>query len=406
MMKPACSTKVSCRSSVVMTMLYGLLASLVIASPQLLDAGENNTLTEEELADGWILLLDGQTLFGWEATSRADWKVAEGVMSVEEGEPGLLCTTSEFGDYELRLDFRAPATTNSGVFLRTAVGPKDPSSDCYELNIAGVDLSPFPTGSLVGRKRGAPPLDAGKWHSYHVTARGGHFVVRLDGQAVLDYTDPVPLGRGRIGLQLNSGKVEFRNIKLKPLGLEEIFGGKDLSAWTVYPDRKSEFSVTPEGNLRVRNGNGQLETNGRWADFTLQLDCFVNGKHLNSGIFFRSIPGQFWQGYESQIHNGYRQGDRTKPVDCGTGGFYRRQDARRVVADDFQWFHKTLIASGPHMAAWINGLQVSDWTDTRPASENPRQGLRLEAGTIIIQGHDPTTDLLFRDIRIVEMPMR
>ena len=387
-------------------MICIILCGLVIVLSGPVRAAENNTLTEEELGDGWILLFDGETLFGWEAASRADWKVADGVIVVEEGEPGLLSTTSEFGDYRLKLDFRAPATTNSGVFLRTAARPSDPASDCYELNIATEDVSPFPTGSFVRRKRGAPPPTPAQWHSYEVTARGGHFVVRLDGNAVLDYTDPQPLGRGRIGLQLNSGKVEFRNIKLKPLGLEKIFNGKDLSGWTVYPDRKSKFSVTADGDLNVQNGNGQLETTGRWADFTFQFDCFVNGKHLNSGIFFRSIPGEFWHGYESQIQNGYRDGDRTKPVDCGTGGFYRRQDARRVVVDDFEWFHKTLIVSGPHMATWVNGIQVSDWTDTRPPNENPRRGLRLEPGTITIQGHDPTTDLSFRNIRISEMPRR
>jgi hypothetical protein len=77
-----------------------------------------------------------------------------------------------------------------------------------------------------------------------------------------------------------------------------------------------------------------------------------------------------------------------------------------VVADDLEWFHLTLIAGGPQMAAWVNGLQVSDWTDDRPAHENPRQGLRLAPGTIMIQGHDPTTDISFREIRGVELSPR
>ncbi len=49
-------------------------------------------------------------------------------------------------------------------------------------------------------------------------------------------------------------------------------------------------------------------------------------------------------------------------------------------------------------------LRVADWTDTRKPDPNPRNGLRLEAGTIQIQGHDPTTDLSFRNLRIGEMP--
>ena len=165
-------------------------------------------------------------------------------------------------------------------------------------------------------------------------------------------------------------------------------------------------SVTPEGELQVKDGNGQLESDGQYADFTLQIEIFSNGKHLNSGIFFRSIPGEFWQGYESQIHNGFEGDDRALPIDFGTGGFYRRQKARRVVANDFEWFHKTLIVNGPHMAAWVEGYPVSDWTDKRKPNENPRRGLRLNKGTIIIQGHDPTTNLSFRKIRIAEMPAR
>jgi hypothetical protein len=111
-------------------------------------------------------------------------------------------------------------------------------------------------------------------------------------------------------------------------------------------------------------------------------------------------------GYECQIQNGCEDGDRSKPQDCGTGGIFRRQNARRIVADDFEWFHMTLHADDRHMAAWVNGYQVSNWSDNRAPDENPRRGLRLEPGTIIIQGHDPTTDLSFRNLRIAEIPER
>ena len=108
-------------------------------------------------------------------------------------------------------------------------------------------------------------------------------------------------------------------------------------------------------------------------------------------------------GYESQIHNGMKDGDPSRPNNCGTGGIFRRQDARRIVARDRKWFTKTIVAHGPHMSVWVNGLQVSDWTDTRSPHENPRKGLRTAAGSIIIQGHDPETNLRFRNLRVVEM---
>ena len=132
----------------------------------------------------------------------------------------------------------------------------------------------------------------------------------------------------------------------------------------------------------------------------------MGGAGLNSGIFFRSIPGDPMNGYEAQIHNVFLEGDRTKPKDCGTGGIFRRKNARKVVADDFEWFPMTIHVDDKHMAGWVKGIPVSDWTDNRAPDENPRKGLRLEAGTIIIQGHDPTTDFSFRNLRITELPER
>ncbi|NLF73456.1 MAG: DUF1080 domain-containing protein [Candidatus Anammoximicrobium sp.] len=362
-------------------------------------------LGSDELAEGWISLFDGQTLFGWKADSQADWRVEDGTIVVGAGEKGLLGTTTQFCNYVLRVDFNAEQGTNSGIFLHTVLQHQEPATDCYELNIAESD-NPFPTGSLVQRQKAEVSVASGQWHSYEVTVDGDRVLVKLDGQQVLDYTDPKPLRRGHIGLQLNSGRIAFRNIRLKPLGVTSLFNGRDLTGWKTYPQMASKFTVSEAGELHVENGRGQLESEGQYADFALQLECQTHAPRLNSGVFFRCIPGEEMNGYECQIHNGFQDDDRTKPQDCGTGGFFRRQNARRVVADDLHWFSMTLIADGAHMAAWVNGYQVSDWTDDRPANENPRKGLRLEPGTIMIQGHDPTTDISFRNLRIAQWAPR
>ncbi|NLE39602.1 MAG: DUF1080 domain-containing protein, partial [Pirellulaceae bacterium] len=320
-------------------------------------------------------------------------------------EPGLLHTTCQWGNYQLTLEFRADEATNSGVFLRTPPVVTDVARRAYEVNIAPAD-NPFPTGSLVERLRSAEDTSGQGWRTMDITADGPRVTVAIDGREVLDYTDPKPLGRGYIGLQFNQGKIEFRNVKLRPLGMKPIFNDRDLSGWKTFPNVKSVFGVTTDGELSVKDGPGQIETAGQYGDFTLQLDVFVRGRGLNSGVFFRCIPGEPMNGYESQIHNGFVGGDRTKPVDCGTGGIFRRANARYVVADDFEWITKTIHVDGPRMAVWVNGYQVTDWTDTRKPDPNPRRGLRLEPGTVQIQGHDPTTDLLFRNLRIAELPKR
>ncbi len=361
-------------------------------------------LTKEELAAGWISLFDGQTLFGWKAHSEANWKVENGAIVVTSGKPGLLCTTVQFDNYVLKADFRAAKGTNSGIFLRTAQVPakEDITTKCYELNIAPPD-NPFPTGSLVGRRKYAEAGETAGWRTFEATVDGPKVVIKLDGQQVLSYDDPNPAPRGYIGLQLNSGKCEFKNIKLQPLGLASIFNGKDLAGWKEPAGSLSKFTVTKEGELNVKNGKGTLESDAQFGDFVLQLECISHAKNLNSGIFLRSIPGEINNGYESQIHNGFKDGDRAQPLDCGTGGIYRRINARRVIPNDEEWFHKTVIADGPHLSVWVNGYQVTDWTDTRAPDKNPRNGLRLEKGTLQIQGHDPTTNLSFRHLRAKEM---
>ncbi len=316
-----------------------------------------------------------------------------------------MTTTAEFACYELHVEFRADLGAKSGIFLSTDLDPADLRTDCYALAIAGAD-DPFPTGSLVQRQAVNVELPGEGWQSYDIQVSAGHVIVHLDGQRVLDYVDPRPLQRGRIGLQHHTGRVAFRNLRLRALGLQPLFNGHDLSGWTSYPEMPSRFSVTPEGWLNVQDGRGQLETEQSFGDFALQLECLSHAVGLNSGMFYRCLPGQEMNGYEVQIHNGFHDGDRTRPVDCGTGGIFRRQDARRVVSNDLEWFYLTIIAQGPHVAVWVNGYQVTDWTDQRAPDPNPRRGLRLEPGTIMIQGHDPTTNLSFRNLQAAAWPPR
>jgi len=57
-------------------------------------------------------------------------------------------------------------------------------------------------------------------------------------------------------------------------------------------------------------GRGFLETESTWGDFILQAQIKTNGKHLNSGIFFRAMPGTAEEpsnGYEAQVQNAYEQ---------------------------------------------------------------------------------------------------
>ena len=370
-----------------------------------------NWLTRDELSQGWIRLFDGHTLFGWKSNSALGWSVSEGVITADSRDAkdkGLLVSTTRFANYELRCDYRLEKGGNSGIFLRTAVSPTDPAVDCYELNMC--DTHPdFGTASLVKRIKPAKPiLGDGGWHSFGVKVDGPKISVKFDGTDVLDYTDSTekPLTTGSIGLQMNGGKIEFRNIYLKPLEMNSLFDGQSVKGWRVVPGSKSQFEVQ-DGTIHATNGRGFLETETTSANFVFQFEAITNGDKLNSGIFFRAMKGTEKDpsnGYEFQIHNGFKDQDRTRPDDHGTGAIFKRVSARRVISSDRQWFAGTLIADGLHISTWVDGTQVVDWTDVRTPNENPREGSRVAAGHFSLQGHDPTTDLAFRNLRLAETP--
>lgn len=376
------------------------------------------TLTEHEITDGWIQLYDGQTLVGWHANNDVNWHInADGEIEADSGGIGLLLTNVPFADYELRCDYWVAKGANSGIFLRTVEEPKDPATECYELNIC--DSHPkFKTASLVGRTQPTKEVTGEEtWKSFHVTIDGDSIKVKLDGEDVLDFTDTSEGRRrtGFIGLQKNEGLAKFRNVYLKPLSGMPLFNGTDLAGWRTVLGSKGKFEVVDK-TIHVTGGQGFLETEQAWDNFVLQFEAKTNGggssssssgSDINSGIFFRLNPGTEKNpsdGYELQIDNGITDNDRSKPKNAGTGSIFRRTLARWVGSDDQTWFAATLVAHGDHFSVWVNGFQVTDWTDKRTPDANPRRGLKLEAGPISLQAHDETTDADFRNLRLTKSP--
>jgi hypothetical protein len=330
-----------------------------------------NALAPQEIAEGWILLFDGETHFGWK--SNGNVQVSDGALTIAKDASATF--TTAFGDFDLHFECRGAgrlAFTSEAGKASSSVG-----SDSWQTVVMEARQDPDRKGSITASVASTPQAVRGK------VAYG---------------PSPVSL------LFERSDSLSVRNVKLKPIGLKSIFNGKDLSGWKVIPGHKSKFSVNEKGELTIKDGNGDIQTEGQWDDFVLQLEVFSHGKHLNSGVFFRCLPGQFWSGYEAQIRNQWEGDDRNKAVDYGTGGIYNRQPARKVVSNDHEWFTMTVVARGKHIATWVNGYQVTDFTDQRPLSMSARKGCKLDKGPISLQGHDPTTDLSFRNIRIAELP--
>ena len=368
------------RSSLRWIIPFTAIATIAILSPARADEqAKPNTLTPKEIEKGWLLLFDGETTFGWKVDG--DAKVEKGVLILGGAKQTTITTMTPFGVAELELEClqgEGKLHFHNEHNLSTGSGGK---KLLHKLSQAQCGESYYVFFACCGNSIGD---FAG--YSYSLDARPTTSPVQIT----------VPAGK----------TLQLQNIKLRPGEMQPVFNGKDLTGWKVFPGEryKSHFSVTNEGWLNVKNGPGDLQTDGQYDDFILQLECISNGKALNSGVFFRCVAGQYQNGYEAQIQNGYKDGDRTRPVDYGTGAIYRRVPARKVVSNDHEWFTMTVAAQGKHIATWVNGYQTVDWTDERQPNDNPRNGSKTGKGHISIQGHDPTTDLSFRKIRIAEMP--
>jgi hypothetical protein len=360
-------------------------------------------LPTEELDLGWIRLFDGQSLLGWKATSDVDWKVENDHIVATKGEPGFLLTEVRFSDYEIELEFQADEKTNSGLFLRTSDDVKDPAKDCYEINIAPTD-NPFPTGSIVGRAKVSEQVTApesDQWHSLHALVDQDHVQVWVNGQQAADYKDTTGLAAGKIGLQFREGAIRFRNIRLRPIGYS-VLPKAEKSDWNE-PAGAIEATFTDNGTIKLKGGRGHIELLQPHANLCLQATALTLTENVNSGIFFRCIPGEDMNGYECQVHHGFKE-DRRRAVDAGSGSIFRRQNAKAVLSDEGKPVHITIVADGPTMATWVEGIPVVTWTDTRAPNDNPRKGLRTEAGTIMLQGHDPGSEVEFTALSICPLP--
>lgn len=200
--------------------------------------------------------------------------------------------------------------------------------------------------------------------------------------------------------------VQLRSIAFRPRPVTDITPHAIGDAWKPIlhpklPKEKAPTWTIKDGVLRAVGGPGCLEyQKEQYGDFILQLEVRTKVRHANGGVFFRTMPGSFMNGYEAQIYNRCIDNDVARPATWATGAIDDRQNTRRLVSRDGEWFHYTIAAIGDRLATWVNGCQTVDWQDTRKENENPRQGKRTAAGTIQLQAHDAGTDVEFRNLRI------
>lgn len=176
-------------------------------------------------------LFNGKDLSGWEGDLSL-WKVVD--HAIVGDSPGIkhnqfLATKEEFGDFELKLEFRMKdGIGNSGVQFRSKRVANSTEISGYQ-----ADVGEKYWGCLYDESRRnktlveAPTelestLKKGDWNEYSIRAQGDQILLKLNGVTTVDYreSDPEIARKGIIALQVHSGgplKVEFRNLRIRKL---------------------------------------------------------------------------------------------------------------------------------------------------------------------------------------------
>lgn len=167
-----------------------------------------------------VALLNGKNTEGWHASgTKNQWVVENGVLKSPASGSNLI-TDQRFQDFKLHIEFRYPAHSNSGVYLRGRyeVQVEDGLAEPSNVGIGGI------YGYIIPNQRFTK--GPGEWQSYDITLIGRRVTVVANGKTIIcDQVIPGITGGaldsregepGPIMLQGDHGPIEYRNIVITP----------------------------------------------------------------------------------------------------------------------------------------------------------------------------------------------
>jgi hypothetical protein len=223
----------------------------------LTDGSIDNTLTNQEKQEGWVLLFDGQSLDSWKVFNKQSepdgWKIEDGTLAFtgkdnkKTNEKSNLITKDQYEDFELALDWKISEGGNSGIMFHVVENAKYPEPYHTGPEMQILDDERHPDAKQNNNKRiagsnydlytpSAKANPAGEWNSIRLRVENGKVEHYMNGKKVVEYQlgsdqwkedvknskfvtfpDYGTAGKGHIAFQDHDDKVWFRNIKIRKL---------------------------------------------------------------------------------------------------------------------------------------------------------------------------------------------
>lgn len=409
---------------------------------------------EPVIASGFTPLFDGKSLDGWwgcgtedpakwkaltaEALARkradslsdirAHWQAIDGELR-NDGNGLYLTSEREFGDIELRLEYRTEARADSGIYLR----------GCPQVQIWDwTDPAKFErggdkgSGGLWNNSPGAPGKDPltradrpfGEWNQVRVIQVGARTWVWLNDQPVVvgavmeNYFDrkrPLP-ARGPIQLQTHGGKITWRNVEVREIppdearqrlraradeGFTSLFNGRDFTGWQ---GAIADHQVVDGAIMCLPEKVGNLWTTEEFGDFTVKLE-FLLPPGGNNGLAIR-YSGQGRASYDAMcelqvLDDTAPQYATLDPRHFNGSAYGMLASHRGYLRPVGEWNYEEVTVKGSTIRVELNGTVILDGDVaqvTEFEADKPHPGKDRRRGFFGFAGHkDPVK---FRNITI------
>ena len=379
------------------------------------ESSHNNTLTDQEKSDNWILLFDGKTTNGWrnfKQNSISGWEVQQGnLVGLGKGGDlgGDIITKQQFEDFELYFEWAIDKAGNSGVLYRVlesnyptvyATGPEFQVLDDigFPDKLEEVQKAAANYAMHIAEDKTLKPV--GEFNTSRIIVKDGEVQHWLNDKKVVNYKlwtddwkkrvqeskwkDYPAYGtalKGHISLQDHGSIVKYRNIKIRDLteSGDKLFNGKDLEGWEIHGTEKW---YVENGELICESGPdkkyGYLSTTKSYKDFILRLR-FKQEADGNSGVFFRSsLDGIKISGWQVEVAP---KGKDTGGIyeSYGRGWLWQIPENRENVLIENDWNDLVIKVVGDRVMVWLNNELMTDLSDEK---------IGKAVGSVALQIHD------------------
>lgn len=203
-----------------------------------------NSLTKQEIAEGWELLLDGISLAAWRNYQAEGidekWVITGGVLTLTAKGGGDLITREQFGAFELKIDWNISPGGNSGVMYHATEEGKKAWNTGPEIQIndhvEGKDQQKAGWLYQLYQSEVDAVNPPGEWNTLHIVITPEKCEHFMNGTKYFEYVKGSPewdakvaaskfskhpdFGkptRGHLVLQDHGKVVSYRNIKIRRL---------------------------------------------------------------------------------------------------------------------------------------------------------------------------------------------